>query len=198
MLRSPRLLVVCLIIMGIVLFSCKKSAQEYIRDLLEAEVIFKQDIPFPYPLPGDAATVDSVYVPPYPVPMNVDSVLRAETNNNFGKQDLKSAKMISLKLYMPKTTPINASNLDTVRLTAQVSSSPEVFVIEVTKNFDITTESDRYVLNLPVDANRELLSYLSSSTVNYSLYGRFKNDLTFSTMGIYNMVFTYKLIVRKN
>ena len=106
--------------------------------------------------------------------------------------------MTSIKLYMPQTTPITASNLDTIRLTAQVSASPEIFKIEVTNNFNITTEQDRYVLNIPVDANRELIDYLSSSTITYSLYGKFKNDLTFTTMGIYNMIFTYKLLVRKN
>jgi hypothetical protein len=180
---------------GTVLFSCKKAAEEYIRDLLEAEVIFKQDIPFPFVAPEP---INSVQTPPYPVPMNVDSILRAETNNNFGKQDLKSAKMTSIKLYMPLSTPITASNLDTIRLTAQVSSSPEIFKIEVTNNFNITTEQDRYVLNIPVDASRELLDYLSASAITYSLYGKFKNNLMFTTLGYYNMIFTYKLLVRKN
>lgn len=198
MMRSPRIFMVCFFLLGTILFSCKKTAEEYIRDLLEAEVIFKQDISFPYPFPVAPETVNSVQVPPYAVPMNVDSVLRAETNNNFGKQDLKSAKMTSIKLYMPKTTPITASNLDTIRLIAQVSSSPDILKIEITNNFNIVTEQDRYVLNIPVDTNRELINYLSSSTISYSLYGKFKNDLTFSTLGIYNMIFTYKLLVRKN
>lgn len=131
---------------------------------------------------------------------NLDSTIRVETNDNFSLSNLKSAKFQEVKLELPADLEINPDNIDEITLTAQANDGSEPFVVRQLSDFKMTSDTVNQKKNLylsTLDTNRDVINQLKASSVEYSIYAKFKNSVLIRIKDEFKLVVGYKLTVKK-
>jgi hypothetical protein len=193
--------------------SCKK-AQEYISDLFQAEIKIKQEfdldinelLPPGFTVPT-GFSIDTNYIfYAYPYDLrDLDSNIRVSTSNisNFTRNDIKSAKVDSVRIYLPANTPVNAGNIEFIKISAKNNTmSLPLPIVEATGNFNIVNSSNSsyaYMMDLPVNPSQEFVQYMipPATSIDYIFEAKFKNKLKFYVVDTYKLQFSYKFLFKK-
>lgn len=206
----------------LVVFSSCKKIEELVSDVLTVDVKMKQEIAFDVKdrvkdeilklYPG--LTIEQIMqlYPDLSIPIseipgikesysyNLDSTIKAETNDNFALSNLKSAKFQEVKIELPADLEINPDNIDEISVTAQANDGSEPFVVRQLSDFKITSDSVNQKKNLflsTIDTNRDVINQLKASSVEYSIYAKFKNSVQIRLKDEFKLVIAYKLTVKK-
>ena len=192
--------------------SCEKAA-EYLSDLLEAEIKIKQEFDldinkiFPLP-PGSLPTEFATDYIPYTYEFklkDLDSSINASTSNiaNFTRNDIKSAKVDSVRIYLPASTPVKENNIVYIKISAKNNLMPVPLPIsETVSNFKIIPSNNSdyaFMMDLPVNPNQEFVQYMKppTETIDYIFEAKFKDKLNFILADKYKLEFSYKFLFKK-
>lgn len=122
--------------------------------------------------PGFPVPEDEIGFPPYTQHFNLDSSIRAKTNNSFGADDLSSVKIKKIVFKLTNADSLNnLSNFKSARfsLSSNTNSTPApIASFTFPDVYDST-----YTYTAPVDAP-ELITYLRGSELTYNVYGKLR------------------------
>ncbi|MES2704599.1 MAG: hypothetical protein V4649_18305 [Bacteroidota bacterium] len=105
---------------------------------------------------------------------NIDSFIKANTAGALGINNISSVKLTSVKLTLLNGTDTrNFANFQKVYASFYTNTNTTPKIIEL-NNPDVTA----YALELPVDPNEELKSYLTGNTFHYSVGGKLRRAIT--------------------
>ena len=193
--------------------SCEKAA-EYLSDLLEAEIKIKQefDLDIDKIMPGGAAffptgfTTDFITYTYVFTLSDLDSSINASTSNiaNFTRNDIKSAKVDSVRIYFSAETPVTENNIEYIKISARnnLMNAPLPVSDTTVKIYKIkqSNKSDyAFMMDLPVNPNQEFVQYMKppTTTIDYIFEAKFKNELRFFATDKYKLEFSYKFLFKK-
>jgi hypothetical protein len=204
-----------LTILSLVFFaaSCKKT-KEYLSDLFQAEIKIKQSfdldinelLPTGFQLPPNYSIDTNYIIYSYPYDMrDLDSNIRVSPSNiaNFSRNDIKSAKVDSVRIYLPANTPINAGNIEFIKISAKNNTMTlPRSIVDATSGFTLvnsTNSAYKYMIDLPVNRNEEFVQYMTppATSIDYIFEAKFKDKLKFYVVDIYKLEFSYKFLFKK-
>jgi hypothetical protein len=106
---------------------------------------------------------------------NIDSFIRANTNNLLGISNIQSVKLTSVTLKLSPATPTNNfANLQSYYASFYTSGNTTPYTIPVTLNNDEFSDTK----TLPVDPNVELKGYLNGNNFTYNVGGKLRRPIT--------------------
>lgn len=213
MLILRRLLLLVLLFSFVVNLSSCNKAEEFLSDLFEAEIKIKQDFDLDINeiLPGGTGSLPSEimidYIP-YTYVFNLsdlDSSINASTSNiaNFTRNDIKSAKVDSVRIYLPAGTSVKENNIEFIKISAKNNLMPAPLPIsETVSNFKIIPSDNSeyaFMMDLPVNPNQEFVQYMKppTETIDYIFEAKFKDKLKFVVADKYKLEFSYKFLFKK-
>lgn len=152
---------VCILALTVV--ACKKK-DEIVKKLFQAFTTQTFTVPFEVPVITLAPlSIDSVAYPGEP--MNLDSIVRAESDGAFSLDDVTAVYLDELKISLTNAdTANNLANFEKLKLTLK-SVDPSVGEVEVCN----TTIPDEYASerSLPIYDDRDLKPILASRGIIY-------------------------------
>jgi hypothetical protein len=207
-------LIICSIFFFIFSISSCEKAAEYFSDLFEAEIKIKQnfDLDINEIIPGGAALFPSGFPTDYISYTYVfnlsdlDSSINASTSNiaNFTRNDIKSAKVDSVRIYLSDETPVTENNIEYIKISAKNNMMTAALPVSDTtvKNFKIKPSNNpeyAFMMDLPVNPNQEFVQYMKppTKTIDYIFEAKFKNELIFFATDKYKLEFSYKFLFKK-
>ena len=125
-----------------------------------------------------------------PTYFNVDSLIKAKTGNALSISNITSVKLTSVKLtLLDGTTANNFANFQSAYASFYSNSNNTPYQVSIPNNPDVTS----YELDLPVDPNAELKSYMTGNTFYYAMGGKLRRPVTASVKC--KIEFTYNITV---
>jgi hypothetical protein len=107
--------------------------------------------------------------------LNLDSIIKAETDNAFSLSSVKSVKMESCVLTLLDADPSsNFANFEEGWVIFSTNSNPSPVTVATGPNPDVYSDS----LTLPVDPGAELKGYLSGNTLAYIISAKARRPTT--------------------
>ena len=107
--------------------------------------------------------------------LNVDSIIKANTGNALGVNNITSVKLTSVTLTLLNSSAANNfANFKSCYGSVSSNSNTTPYTVNVANNPDVTSSS----LSLPVDSTAELKSYLTGTTYTYGLGGVLRRATT--------------------
>ena len=137
-------------------------------------------------------TSDTVAIGPISTTYNVDSFIKASTGNQLGINNIYSVKLSSVVLTLPSITsasPVSFANFQSCTASFSSNTNSTPYSINITNNPDSYSNT----LNLPVNSNDELKSYIGTN-FTYNLFGILRRPVT--TPVSCTITFTYSLVVQ--
>jgi len=105
---------------------------------------------------------------------NLDSIVKAKTNGQFGAGDVSSVKIKQMVLNMPNADDQNNfSNFESARFTFASNASQNTPEVEVGSFTFPTTNSSTVTYTSPDNAP-ELRPYLNGNQMTYNVYGKLR------------------------
>ncbi len=106
---------------------------------------------------------------------NVDSFIKANTNNILGLSNITSAKITSCVVTMQSPPAgISFGNFKSVNASFFTNGNTTPFVVAIANNPDVNTTT----LNIPVDSNADLRPYFNGNNYTYAMSGSLRRAIT--------------------
>ena len=121
------------------------------------------------PLTSDTTISDNLTSAPNYI--NVDSVIKAATNNQLSSINITNVRHLATRLILLSgSESCNFANFTSCHVSFYSSANDYPYTVSVLHNPNITA----YTMDFPVDANDELKSYMISNVFHYSVAGRLR------------------------
>ena len=127
------------------------------------------------------------------VQFNVDSFIRASTNNNADLSNLKSVKLKAATLTLMGSPDQNFGLFKQVQLSVKTNQNSSPYTLLVSDFSNVTN-----VLAIPVNSNDDLKSYFNATSFIYTLSAELKDSVAEITQEIpCDLIIEYTLSVQK-
>jgi hypothetical protein len=123
---------------------------------------------------------------------NIDSFIKANTNGTLGIDNIKKARITSLKLTLANPSAANNfANLQSYYASFYTNTNTTPYSVPEQNNPDEYADTR----NLPVDANADLKGYFTGTQFTYSVGGKLRRAITDSLRC--TVTFEYMIVVGK-
>ncbi len=180
---SKRNLLCVILLAFVVINSCKKEEEEQQQEFQS----FESPVTVQFTIPVVANTTSDASLSLNPIRYNVDSVIKANTNNKFDSRAVGAIYMnqIEVTLLNPDANN-NTANFENAKLAINNSSTP---VIVGTVSLP-DTYGTRATLQSSTNVN--LKPYISSNNINFSITGKARRATTIPLQALLNAKFVFE------
>ena len=135
-------------------------------------------------------TTDLTTIMADPIRFNVDSFIKVKTGNVLGLKNITSVKLLSVKLtLLDGSDANNFANFESCSASFYSNLNPGPYTVSIPKNPDVPA----YTLDLPIDPDAELKSYMQGNLFYYAIGGKLRRSVTASVKC--KIEFTYNIVV---